>query len=140
MSAPVIELAEAIKESLNAWTPSLQAERRWQLYTELATLGTRKIVVYPRADDTDGKVDRSRWSHSLRIHIAVQQRIEADANTETDALVTLADSICERVKTHPPSGPWKLMAATVIPLLQNEAMQRNKIFASLADLTFTQHR
>jgi len=142
MSAPVVELAEEVKRVVNhgPWNPSLNAERKWQLYFELPDLATTKVVVYPRADDTTGKIDRERWGHELKIHIAVQKKISSDDAAETGALVALADEICEHVKANRPARPEKLTTATVIPLVQNERMQQNKVFASLVELTFTAHR
>jgi hypothetical protein len=145
MAVPVITLAEAIKDGLNVnvgsvFNPPLAAERKYQLFYELAEAVTPKVTVYPTSDQTEGKVDHARWSHELTIDVAIQQKLQDDADAEKDTLVNLADGVCEYVKTNRPVGPWKLMTATVQPNLQNEILRQNKLFTSVVRFTFIQHR
>jgi len=142
MSVPIVELAEEIKSLLNAgpWNPSLAATREYQPYFELPALPTAKVSVYPSADDSTGKADRSRWTHELTIDVAVQRKLSGDANPEKDALVALADEICEYIKANRPARPEKLMTATVRPLIQNELLRSNNLFTSVCRFTFTAHR
>lgn len=142
MSAPAVLLAEAVKDVLAAhvFTPAIVPTREYQPFFELPAATVPKVSVYCQADDSTGKVDRSRWSHTLTIDVAVQQKLDTDANSEKDALVALADDICEWLKAHPPSRPEKLLTATVQPLWQNELLRQNKLFTSVVRLTFVSHR
>ena len=143
MAAPIVPLADAVKDKLNtfgAFTPALNAVRTFQLFFELAEASTPKISVYPTSDDTTGKVDRQRWKHELLIDVAVQRKIADDADAEKVVLVDLADAICEYIKANRPERPEKLMGATVRPLLQHELLRQNKLFTAVVRFTFTAHR
>ena len=143
MSAPVVLLAQAITDLLNtvgAFTPALNATREWQPFYDLPAATTAKIAVFPSADDSSAKIDRHRWQHDLTIDVSVQRKIAADTSPEKDALVLLADQICEYIKANRPNRPEKLMTATVNPLLQNELLRQNKLFTAVARFTFQSHR
>ena len=143
MTAPIVDLAQGVTDKLNtpgAFTPAITAERTYQLFYELPAAKTAKIAVYGTSDQSTEKCDRSRWKHELIVDVAVQQKLETDQTSEKDACVALADGICEYIKANRPNGPWKLMEATVNPLLQNERLQQAKLFTSVARFTFIQHR
>jgi hypothetical protein len=143
MSAPIVDLAQAVTDKLNtpgAFTPALNAERTYQLFYELAEAAAPKIAVYGTSDQSTEKCDRERWRHELTIDIAVQQKLADDASAARDAVVLLADSICEYIKANRPARPEKLMSATVNPLVQNDLLKQNKLFTSVVRLTFWSNR
>jgi hypothetical protein len=86
MAVPVITLAEAIKDGLNVNVGSVfnpAAGRRAKVPTVLRAWPeavTPKVTVYPTSDQTEGKVDHARWSHELTIDVAIQQKLQDDAD------------------------------------------------------------
>jgi hypothetical protein len=145
MSAPIVELAQELTDLLNtpnAFTPALNATRGYQIYFELPDVKTTKVTVYGSQDRTASRSTRGNdWRHEQIVEIAVQKKTATDANAEKDAVVLLADTICEYVKDN-----WlddedeHLESATCEALLNNERMNQHKLFTVLIRLTFIAHR
>jgi len=143
MSAPVVDLADAIKDLLNtpsAFTPPLGADRKYEPYYELPELATAKVTVIPTSDKTIERIDRETWKHELLIEVTVQKKLSTDAESDKDAMVAQADAICEYVKVNMPERAEKLIDAGVASLIQNPLMRQNKLFTSGVLLKFVSFR
>jgi hypothetical protein len=144
MSAPIVDLAEQVKNLINtpgAFTPALAATRTWQLLTDLPQLTTAKFTVFGITDKTVERVDREQWKHEMIVDIAVQQKLADDADAAKDALVAQADAINEYVKANwAESSAYELMTATTQVVVNNELLKVNRLFTSAVRLAFWNFR
>ena len=144
MSAPIIQLADAVTDLLNtsgAFTPALGATRAFQPYYELPAAQTAKVIVIGTGDRSLERADRSGWKHELTVEVLLQQKLADDDNATRDALVLTADDICEYLKQNwPESSDFDLMLASVQSLLQPEVFRIARLFTTTVRLTFWHHR
>jgi hypothetical protein len=142
MAAPVREIAAALVTVLNngPWDPALEATREYQRLDKLPDLTSRKVYVIPRQDETTAKVDRSRWTHTAIVDVAISQKVAEGDDTEKDAILDLADEVAEYLKANRPNLPAKLTGCTVQALWDPERLKNENIFTSAVTLTFEQHR
>lgn len=144
MSAPLITLAEAIKDLVNtpsALTPAPNATREYQPFYDLPAATTAKVLVVGTGDRTLERCDREAWKHELTVEILLQRKLEGDDNASKDAMVTQADELCEYVKANwDEASSFEFINGSVQPVLQPELFKLNKLFTTAARLTFWQYR
>lgn len=144
MSAPLITLAEAVKDLVNtpsALTPAPNATREHQPFYELPDATTAKVLVIGTGDRTIERCDRGAWKHELTVEILLQQKLAGDDNAGKDALVLQADNLCEYVKANwDEASDFELINGSVQPVLQPEIFKLNKLFTTAARLTYWQYR
>lgn len=148
MTVPIVAIAQVVTDTLNragAFTPALNAARAYELYYELPAAAAAPVVtVYGIQDKSTGRANRAIWRHEMIVGVALQKKIIDDADPEKDALVELADAICEYLKTNLPERsdqrPEALDSATVQPLIQNALLRQNKLFTCGVRLVFLGHR
>lgn len=143
MLAPAIALADAYVTLLNAagLSVALHAERAYLPQFDLKQLGTLHTTVIPRQDDSVERFTRAKWQHELIIDIALQKKWATLVQAEMDALVALADEVCEFCKENlPPDRTEKLESATVQALWDHEMLRDRKVFTSVVSLTLLEAR
>lgn len=141
-AAPIRTLAAAIVTLLNSgpWDPPFGATREYQRLDKLEGMTGRKVYVIPRQDETVGKIDRSRWGHTLIVDVAISQKLAEGDDAAKDALLDLADEVAEYLKTHRPNVPAALMGCTVQALWDPERLHMENIFTTVVTTTYEAHR
>lgn len=143
MPAPATALADAYVTLLNAAALSvpLAAVRDYLPLYDLKDLATLHTTVIPRQDDSVERFNRAAWRHEVIIDISLQKKWATLVQADMDALVALADEVCEFCKGNLPAGrPEKLERATVQALWEPDLLRERKIFTSVVSLTLLEAR
>lgn len=144
MSSDLVQLADAIVESLNGATfsPTFTAVRKVVPLLDLSKIGDGLLVqVIPRSAEFEGG-SRSAVYSDLAIDIGVQKRISTQTTAEADELLALVQAIGERlhlVNFHDIGSPgnvacWRTMSND--PILASDHLTKFGVFTSVLTLTY----
>lgn len=137
--AVITDIAEAVKDALNGETFSqaFTAERHYQPLFELKDMKTLHVTVVPKGVTVVSGA-RGKNQHDYEIDVAVQKKLDAGDNTETDPLMTLVDEIADffrfkRLEGYPLAAWIKTENA---PVYAREHLEQMRQFTSVLTLTF----
>jgi len=135
----IIDIAEAVKESLNAaaFSQPFTAERRYQPLFELAEMKDLHVTVVP-GGVTGVTLGRGRAQHDYRIDVAVQKKFKKGDAAELDPLMALVEEIAEHFRFKRLEGcPEAVWVKTEnAPVYAQEHMAEMRQFTSVITLTF----
>lgn len=137
MPAKIIEIAEAVKDELNAgsFSQSFTAERLYEPQFELPEMKTLRVSVVPKGV-TLAPATRSSDFVDYAIDVAVQKKIADDS--ETDELMTLVQEIVDffsrRVLSGATGASW--VKTENNPVWDPTHMRELRQFTSLITVTY----
>lgn len=146
MPAPIITLAEAVKDSLNdaTFSQSFEATRRYEPDVPLETMGTgMHVTVVASAEAIDNETRRSR-RRTMDVDVLIQKRLTQDcdpaaedANTELDALMAFVEEVVAHFApaTFADAGALLLRVANE-PKYDRAQLTERRVFTSLLTVTF----
>lgn len=137
--APILEIAEAVKEELNAgeFSQSFTAERHYQPTFELKEMKDLHVTVVPK-DIEFQLATRNSSQRDYRIDLAVQKKVTVADKGELDELMGLVQEIVsflERRKLASiPTAMWIRTANE--PVFAQEHLEQFGQFTSILTLTY----
>jgi len=138
MSLPT-EIADAVKTELNghAFSQTFTAERIFLPRFELPEMSELKVSVVPRGIKIE-REDRSHNRHDVQIDVAVQKKIDPEADAEIEALLDLCEEIGNFFRLRPlaeyPSAMWIKTAHA--PIYSPEHLEELHQFTGLLSFTW----
>ena len=133
-----VDIAEAVKESLNAATFSqaFTATRQYRPAFELKDMATLHVTVVPHAVDVQS-LSRTKHQYDVQVHVAVQKKLKEDSATEIDPLMDLVEEVMDfwRLRRLDGAGATCVGVANA-PIYATEHMAELRQFTSLITLTF----
>ncbi len=146
MSTP-IQIADAVAKELNAtpFTMPFTATRKYVAAFKLTELKTLRVTVIP-ATIARTQVSRGHKSQTVRIDVAVHQRVGTVGSTEEldedtlDRLAALVEEIAEHFAANLPTLPAPASARWISsetdPIFDPEHLDSSRVFTSVVRLTF----
>jgi len=136
--AIVVDIAEAIKDELNATTFSLPftAERSYVPQFELKELKTLHVTVVPRTEEDEIEA-RNRQREQYEIDIAVQQRLTAETNAVLDPKMELVQEIKDHFRNRSlvsDTAHW--IRSRIEPIYAPDHIDQLRQFTSVITLTY----
>lgn len=142
MSA-IIEIAEAVKEELNAgsFSQPFTAERHYQPLFELKDMKDLHVSVVPNGISIH-PLGRGQNQYDVKIDVAVQKKFDTDDAPELDPLMTLVEEIADHFRlkrlTNYTGAMW--VKTENAPVYAQEHMEQLRQFTSVVTFTFRVQR
>jgi hypothetical protein len=135
----IIDIAEAVKESLNAATLSqaFTAERHYQPLFELKDMKNLHVTVVP-SGVASVTLGRGRAQHDFRIDVAVQKKFGKGDGAELDPLMSVVDEIAGHFRSKRLDGDANAIWVKPEnePVFAQEHMDEFRQFTSVLTFTF----
>ena len=142
MSA-IIEIAEAVKEELNAgsFSQPFTAERHYQPLFELKDMKDLHVSVVPNGISIH-PLGRGQNQYDVRIDVAVQKKFDTDDAPELDPLMTLVEEIADHFRLKRLANYTGAMWVKTenVPVYAQEHMEQLRQFTSVVTFTFRVQR
>lgn len=139
----VTDVAEAVKESLNAATFSqpFTAERHYQPLFDLSEMKDLHVTVVPNAVSVH-PLGRGQNRYDVKVDVAVQKKFAKGDNAELDPLIALVEEIADHFRLKRLEGFAAAMWVKTenAPVYAQEHMEQLRQFTSVVTLTFRVQR
>ena len=139
MSAPIIDIADAVAAALNApgepgFSQSLTAERKALPAFDLADLAGLHVTVVPKGVEITG-ASRSLSQHDYQIDVGVQKKLGSDLEAETAAMLALVDEIAAFLRRRSMAGAAWVRSVNE-PIYSPEHLAEKRLFTSVLTVTY----
>ena len=130
MAAPIVALAEDIKDYLNTLTLSqtFTAVRRNLVRDDLSTAQTLNVYVVPRAMESEG-ITREQDQASYFVDIAISKAATADS--DIDDLLEFVDEIGRNLTRYQPATEDKYFSQVNDPIYSQDMIDQQNVFLSV---------
>ena len=135
--AVVIDIAEAVTETLKAGTFSLpfEPQRLYRPDFELAEMKELHVSVVPRGLEMSA-ADRALTQDDVRIDVAIQKKLESADNAELDALTALVEEIADFLREKRQLGGAVWLRTENEPVYSVEHLGELRQFTSVLTVTY----
>jgi hypothetical protein len=133
-----VEVADSVVAELNAATLSqtFEAQRLYRPQFDAAQLKTLRVSVVPKKIEI-ATASRGSNQYDVSIDVAVQKKLDSDANDAIDPLMQLVEEIGEFFRLRPLASVAAAWIKTEnAPIYALEHLEQQRVFTSVLTLTF----